>query len=75
MVRSSVHGCDAVVNVSREQHRTALYETDDGGQSWTPSLAGAKHVDAFYSVGPDKLWGVGMSTGQWITDLVIILIW
>lgn len=68
------HGFAAVLNTSQERHRAALYETEDGGKSWTPSLGGAKHVDAFYSVGENTLWGVSMSTGQWISDLVIIRI-
>ena len=53
--------------------REALFETRDGGRSWTPVLSGAKQVNAIFALGPWQVWAVGNVPGFVPNDLVAIL--
>jgi len=65
-------GFAAVQNTDFFRFREALFETRDGGRSWVPVLAGAKHVSALFGLGPGRLWAVGDVPGFVPNDLVVV---
>lgn len=66
-------GFVAVQNGKVDNWGDALFETRDGGRTWTKTLDGAKHIKRFYGLGPGQVWFVGDVTGRGSNDLVGIL--
>jgi photosystem II stability/assembly factor-like uncharacterized protein len=66
-------GFVAVQNNKVDNWGDALFETRDGGRTWTKTLDGAKHIKRFYGLGPGQVWFVGDVTGRGSNDLVGIL--
>ncbi|CAB4243952.1 conserved protein of unknown function [Methylacidimicrobium sp. AP8] len=64
-------GYAAVENSQLGRLGTAVFATSDGGQTWRGLLDGAKNVNAFFSLGPDSVWGVGSVPGYVGNDLVV----
>jgi len=66
-------GFAAANNTDFMRFRETLYETVDGGKTWSAVLGGAKHVSALFGLGPRRLWAVGDVPGFIQNDLVAIL--
>ena len=66
-------GFVALANSDPDRWGDALFETRDGGQTWTKTLDGAKQINRFHGLGPGQLWFVGNVTGRGSNDLVGIL--
>lgn len=51
----------------------ALYETGDGGETWTVALRGALQINALFGNETGGFWAVGDKTGGAANDVVAIL--
>ncbi|MDD4932598.1 MAG: YCF48-related protein [Methylacidiphilaceae bacterium] len=64
-------GYAAPENSDMMRLETALLETPDGGRSWETVLSGSKNVNAFFSLGPDRIWAVGNVPGFMANDMIV----